>query len=433
VSVVVIGLSHRTTPVELLERMAVPPAGLTKALHTLQRSENLAEVAVLSTCNRTEVYARCTRFHPAVEEVRNFLTDLAGSDPDVFADHLYTYHDDAAITHLFGVAAGLDSMIVGEGEILGQVREAWLAAEREGTVGQSLSTALRQAVEVGKRSRTETAIGRHAVSVSSAAVAVAAERLNGLEGRRVLVIGAGDVGEGMAVALSGAGVQEIVVANRTPERAEALAARIGGRAIALEDVHDHISEADLLLASTGAADVLVERGDIETAMTRRDGRALLIVDVAVPRNIDPGVAQVFGVTLLDIDDLKAFAAQSLEHRRQEIGRVRDIINEELDRFREERSAREVAPLIAALRRRAEQLRQAELERHRSRLAPLDPAARATVEAVTRGLVNKLLHDPTVGVKRAAGSVRGELYADALAELFDLDEVLGLVERPTDEG
>ena len=432
-SVVVIGLSHRTTPVELLERMAVPPAGLTKALHTLQRSENLAEVAVLSTCNRTEVYARCTRFHPAVEEVRNFLTDLAGSDPDVFADHLYTYHDDAAITHLFGVAAGLDSMIVGEGEILGQVREAWLAAEREGTVGQSLSTALRQAVEVGKRSRTETAIGRHAVSVSSAAVAVAAERLNGLEGRRVLVIGAGDVGEGMAVALSGAGVQEIVVANRTPERAEALAARIGGRAIALEDVHDHISEADLLLASTGAADVLVERGDIETAMTRRDGRALLIVDVAVPRNIDPGVAQVFGVTLLDIDDLKAFAAQSLEHRRQEIGRVRDIINEELDRFREERSAREVAPLIAALRRRAEQLRQAELERHRSRLAALDPAARATVEAVTRGLVNKLLHDPTVGVKRAAGSVRGELYADALAELFDLDEVLGLVERPTDEG
>ena len=432
-SVVVIGLSHRTTPVELLERMAVPPAGLTKALHTLQRSENLAEVAVLSTCNRTEVYARCTRFHPAVEEVRNFLTDLAGSDPDVFADHLYTYHDDAAITHLFGVAAGLDSMIVGEGEILGQVREAWLAAEREGTVGQSLSTALRQAVEVGKRSRTETAIGRHAVSVSSAAVAVAAERLNGLEGRRVLVIGAGDVGEGMAVALSGAGVQEIVVANRTPERAEALAARIGGRAIALEDVHDHISGADLLLASTGAADVLVERGDIETAMTRRDGRALLIVDVAVPRNIDPGVAQVFGVTLLDIDDLKAFAAQSLEHRRQEIGRVRDIINEELDRFREERSAREVAPLIAALRRRAEQLRQAELERHRSRLAALDPAARATVEAVTRGLVNKLLHDPTVGVKRAAGSVRGELYADALAELFDLDEVLGLVERPTDEG
>ena len=206
-SVVVVGLNHRTTPVELLERMAVPPADLPKALHALQRSENLAEVALLSTCNRTEVYARCTRFHPAVEEVRNFLADLAESDPDVFADHLYTYHDDAAVAHLFGVAAGLDSMIVGEGEILGQVREAWLVAERENTVGQSLSTALRQAVEVGKRSRTETGIGRHAVSVSSAAVAVAAERLNGLEGRRVLVLGAGDVGEGMAVALSGAGVQ----------------------------------------------------------------------------------------------------------------------------------------------------------------------------------------------------------------------------------
>ena len=431
-SVVVIGLSHRTTPVELLERMAVPAAGLSKALHTLQRSENLAEVAVLSTCNRTEVYARCTRFHPAVEEVRNFLTDLAGSDPDVFADHLYTYHDDAAVAHLFGVAAGLDSMIVGEGEILGQVREAWLAAEREGTVGQSLSVALRQAVEVGKRSRTETEIGRHAVSVSSAAVAVAAEQLNGLEGRRVLVIGAGDVGEGMAVALSGAGVAEIIVANRTPERAEALADRIGGRAIALDAVADHIVQADLLLASTGAADVLVERADIEAAMSRRGDRALLIVDVAVPRNIDPGVGQVFGVTLLDIDDLKAFAAQSLEQRRQEIGRVRAIINDELDRFRDERSAREVAPLVAALRDRAEHLRLAELDRHRTRLAGLDPAARETVEAVTRGLVNKLLHDPTVRVKRAAGSARGELYADALAELFDLDEVPGLVERPTDE-
>jgi glutamyl-tRNA reductase len=432
VSVVVIGLSHRTTPVELLERMAVPAAGLTKALHTLQRSENLAEVAVLSTCNRTEVYARCTRFHPAVEDVRNFLTDQAGSDPDAFADHLYTYHDDAAIAHLFGVAAGLDSMIVGEGEILGQVREAWLVAEREGTVGQALSVAMRRAVEVGKRSRTETEIGRHAVSVSSAAVAVAGERLNGLDGRRVLVIGAGDVGAGMAIALSGAGVGEVIVANRTPEHAQQLADRVGGRAIGLDAVADTIVDADLLLASTSAADVLIERSDIELAMTRRDGRALLVVDVAVPRNIDPGVAQVFGVTLLDIDDLKAFAAQSLEQRRQEIGKVRLIINEELDRFRIERSAREVAPLIAALRGRAEDLRTAELERFRSRLSGLDAGARETVEALTRGLVNKLLHDPTVRVKSAAGSAQGELYADALAELFGLDDVAGLVERPADE-
>jgi glutamyl-tRNA reductase len=421
VSLVVIGLNHRTTPVELLERMAVPPAELAKALHTLERSDNLAEVAVLSTCNRTEVYARCTRFHPAVEDVRHFLTDQSGLDPDTIADHLYTYHDDAAVAHLFGVAAGVDSMIVGEGEILGQVREAWQVAEREGMIGQLLSRVFRQSVEVGKRARTETGIGRHAVSVSSAAVAVAGERLGGLDNRRVLVIGAGDVGTGMTIALNGAGVGEIVVANRSRDRAVELAERVGGRAIGLDGVRDALVGADVLLASTGATDVLLERSEIEAAMARREGRALLIVDIAVPRNVDPGVGQVFGVTLLDIDGLKAFAAQSLEQRRQEIGKVREIITAELDRFRLERSAREVAPLISSMRARAEELRGAELERFRSRLAALDPDERDAVDALTRGLVNKLLHDPTVRIKDAAGTAQGEAYADALAALFGLED------------
>jgi glutamyl-tRNA reductase len=421
VSLVVIGLNHRTTPVELLERMAVPPPELAKALHTLERSDNLAEVAVLSTCNRTEVYARCTRFHPAVEDVRHFLTDQSGLDPDTITDHLYTYHDDAAVAHLFGVAAGVDSMIVGEGEILGQVREAWQVAEREGMIGQLLSRVFHQSVEVGKRARTETGIGRHAVSVSSAAVAVAGERLGGLDNRRVLVVGAGDVGTGMAIALNGAGVGEIVVANRSRERAAELAARVRGRAIGLDTVRDALVDTDVLLASTGAPDVLLERSEIEAAMSRRDGRALLIVDIAVPRNVDPGVGQVFGVTLLDIDGLKAFAAESLDQRRQEIGKVREIVTEELDKFRLERSAREVAPLISSMRARAEELRGAELARFRSRLAELDDDERAAVDALTRGLVNKLLHDPTVRVKDAAGTARGELYADALAALFGLED------------
>jgi glutamyl-tRNA reductase len=432
VSLVVIGLNHRTTPVELLERMAVPPPELAKALHTLERSDNLAEVAVLSTCNRTEVYARCTRFHPAVEDVRNFLTDQSALDPDTIADHLYTYHDDAAVAHLFGVAAGVDSMIVGEGEILGQVREAWQVAEREGMIGQLLSRVFRQSVEVGKRARTETGIGRHAVSVSSAAVAVAGERLGGLDDRHVLVVGAGDVGTGMAIALSGAGVREIVVANRSPERASELAARVGGRAIGLDQVRDALVETDLLLASTGAGDVLLERAEIEAAMARRGGRALLIVDIAVPRNVDPGVGQVFGVTLLDIDGLKAFAAQSLEQRRQEIDKVRTIITEELDKFRLERSAREVAPLISSMRARAEELRAAELERFRTRFAGLDPAEREAVDALTRGLVNKLLHDPTVRIKDAAGTAQGELFADALAALFGLEDASEPASAPEPE-
>jgi glutamyl-tRNA reductase len=420
-SLVVVGLNHRTVPVSLLERVAVAPEALPKALQSLTRREHLAEVVLLSTCNRTEVYAHATLFHPAMQDVRDFLADMSGVDPDEFADLLYAYHDDAAVAHLFGVAAGLDSMIIGEGEILGQVREAWLTAERENADGPRLSRVFRQAIEVGKRARTETAIGRHPVSVSSAAVALAQSRLGSLDGRRVLLVGAGEMGEGMALALAGAGAQEIVVANRTLARGQTLAERVGGRAIRLEAVPAALVECDVVLVSTGGSDLLVERSQIETVMATRGGRALLIVDVGVPRNIDPGAGEVFGITLLDIDDLRALGEQSLAQRRQEIGKVRDIIAEELDRHRFERTAREVAPLVTELRARAEELRQVELGRHRAKLAALDPATRELVEAITQGVVNKLLHAPTVRVKDAAGSARGELYADALAELFELPE------------
>ena len=338
-SLVVVGLNHRNAPVDLLERMAVPARALPKALHTLTAREHLAEAVLVSTCNRTEVYARTTLFHPGIDDVRHFLADTAGLDPDALADLLYTFHDDAAVAHLFAVAAGLDSMIIGEHEILGQVREAWRIAEHEGTTGPLLSRTFRQAIEVGKRARTETEIGRHAVSVSSAAVTLAAERLGSLEGRRVLVLGAGEMGESMAIALAGAGVGEIVVANRTPSRGRALAERVGGRAVGLDEVPDVLVTTDVLLSSTGAEDVLIERADIELVMQRRDGRALLVVDVAVPRDVDPGVAQVFGVTLLDIDALRALGEQSLQQRRAEIGRVREILTAELERYRAERSMR----------------------------------------------------------------------------------------------
>ncbi|MEX2254335.1 MAG: glutamyl-tRNA reductase, partial [Acidimicrobiia bacterium] len=276
-SLVVVGLNYRTAAVDLLERMTVPAPGLAKALHDLAGREHLTEVVLLSTCNRTEVYVKTTRFHDGIDDVRHFLAESSGLDPDALAEQLYTYHDDAAIAHLFGVASGLDSMIIGESEILGQVRESWETAEREGTTGQLLSRTFRHAIEVGKRSRTETAIGRHAVSVSSAAVRVAAEALGSLEGRRVLLLGAGDVGEGMALALSGAGVEEIVVANRSRARGQQLAARVGGRAVPLDHVFDALVSCDVLLASTGAPGTLIERGDMEAVMQRRDGRAILVV------------------------------------------------------------------------------------------------------------------------------------------------------------
>lgn len=421
-SVIVVGLNHRTAPVDVLERVTVPAPQLVKALDALATSEHLAEVVVLSTCNRIEVYARANLFHPAVQDVVEFLADQSSLTPDALADHVYTYYDDAAIVHLFGVAAGVDSMIVGEGEILGQVREAWLVAEAEGRAGSMLSRIFRHAVEVGKRSRTETAIGRHAASVASAAVALAGRTLGSLEGKRVLVLGAGDVGEGTALALGGAGVSEVTVANRTGARAHELARRVGGRAIPLDDVADQMVATDVLLCTTSSPDVILERDDVEQVMARRDGRALLIVDVAVPRDVDPGVRQVFGVTVLDIDDLKAFAEQSLEQRRREVTKVRGIVAEEIERLQIERNAREVAPVITALRRHADAVREAELQRFAARLASLTPEQRAAVEALTEGIQNKLLHEPTIRLKDSAGTGRSMLHADALAFLFDLPEL-----------
>jgi glutamyl-tRNA reductase len=419
VSLLVVGLNHRTVPVELLERMTVPEDRLAKALHDLSAREHLLEVVLLSTCNRTEIYARCTHFHAAVGDVRDFLAAHSGADPDEFADHLYTYYDEAAVGHLFSVAAGLDSMIVGESEILGQVREAWQTAVREQTAPQLLSRMFKHAVESGKRVRTETGISRHPVSIPSAAVAVASEQLGDLDGARVLVVGAGQMGSGLASTLRSRGVLDVVVANRTFERAEHLAATIGARAIPLVDIADTLVDTDVLLTSTASSEVLIERAMVEMVMACRDGKPLLVLDVALPRDVDPGVGDIPDVTLLDLDDLKEYAQRSAERRRGEIGKVRSILAAEIERYRVERAAREVGPLVASLRDSAEDMRRGELERFRAKLAKLDPDARELVEAITQGVVNKLLHEPTVRVKEAAGTPRGDYYADALASLFDL--------------
>jgi len=420
VSFVVVGLNHRTVPLPVLERVTVPPALVPKALRDLAGREHLAEVALLSTCNRTEVYACCTKFHPGVGDASEFLAEQAGMRAADLAEHIYSYYDEAAVAHLFGVAAGVDSVILGEGQILGQVRDALKVAEAEGSAQQSLSRVFRHAIEVGKRSRAETGIGRGAVSLSSAAVALATERLGTLVERRVLVLGAGEMGEGMARSLAGSGVAEVVLAGRGTERATELATRVGGRAIPIDRLPQALVSADLVLTSTGATEVVIAQDDVELAMQRRLGRPLLIVDIAVPRDVDPGVADVAGVTLLDMDDLKAFAEHSMDRRRREVARVRRIISAELERLRTERTAREVAPLVSALRSRGEDIRLAELERFRSKLEAVDPKTAEAIEALTRGIVAKLLHEPTVRVKEAAGSGRGELYADALSALFDLD-------------
>lgn len=403
----------------MLERVTVDGARLVKALHDVAARDNISEAVILSTCNRTEIYAVAERFHGAYRDIRDFLAELAFLPPEEFADHLYVHYDELAVDHLLSVASGLDSAVVGEHEILGQVRDAWELARQEGVAGAQLNMLFRHAVEVGKRARAETGIARNIASVSSAAVAMASDRLGGLEDRKILVLGAGEMAEGMVRSLAGRGVDEVLVANRTWDRAVELAERIGGRAIRLIDVDAALTEVDLLLTSTGASSIIIEHSDLEAAVARRAGRRLLIVDVAVPRDVDPAAGSLAGVTLLDMDDLRAFAEVGMAERRREVAAVRAILDEEVERYLAVASAREVAPLVSALHQKAEQVRAAEVERFARRFGELDEEQRRAIEALTKGIVAKLLHDPTVGLKEAAGTAKGERLADAVRDLFDL--------------
>lgn len=420
-SVVVVGLSHRTAPLDLLERMAVPEERLPKALGDLVARDFVSEAVVLSTCHRVEVYAVAERFHGAMADVRHFLSELSFVPPEEFADHLYVHYDDAAASHLFAVAAGLDSVVLGESQILGQVRDAWERARAEGAAGARLSQLFRQALEVGKRARSETAIARGITSLSQAAVTLASERLSGLADRTVVVLGAGEMGAGLVAGVAEADVpgSNVTVANRTWTRAEQLAERAGGRAVTLEGLTEALASADLLLTSTGSSTVVLTAPVLEGALAGRRDQPLLIVDLGMPRDVDPAVADLPGVSLLGLADVEAFVEARLDERRREVLPVQAIVDEEVDRWVEAVTARHATPTVSALRQRAEEIRLAELARYRNRLAHLEPREREAVEAMSRSLLAKLLHDPTVRLKDAAGSPKGDRLAGALRELFDL--------------
>ena len=417
-SIVVIGVNHRTAPIDLLERVSVSGPELAKAITGLVSRANIREAAVLSTCNRTEVYAVAERFHGAYADIRDFFCELGGMQPDELHPHLYSQHDDAAVSHLFEVAAGLDSAVLGESEILGQVRSAWEIAQAEGGTKATLNLLFRHAIETGKRARTETSIGRHTASVSHAAVEMAHERLGGIAGRRVLVVGAGEMGEGIAVALVGAGATDITVTNRTQARAAQLAQRVSGNIVPFSQLGAALREADVLLTCTGAGTIII---DHELVVAARLGISspLLVVDIAVPRDVAADVEQAPDVTLLNLDHLRDWAARGIALRAAEADRVRSIVGEEVERFGLEATARQAAPLVAQLHEKADHVRLAELERFANRLASLEPAQREAVEAVTKGIVAKMLHQLSVRLKDDAGTPQGERNAAAVRDLFDL--------------
>ena len=419
-SILVVGVNHRSGPLALLERVTIAPDHLAKAVTGLAQRDNVREAVILSTCNRTEVYVVAELFHGAYGDVRDLLCELGDLGVDELTPHLYSQHDTAAATHLFEVAAGLDSAVLGEGEILGQVRSAWDVAQREGASRSTLNQLFRNALAAGKRARSETGIARGTASISHAAVEMLTDIVGDLSGRRVLVIGAGSMGEGVAVALRRAGGAEILVANRTAERGSALAERVDGVAVGFDRLPEAVSAADVIIVGTGSGEAVLTHSLVAGARAgRAANRPLHIVDIGVPRNVDPSVAELAGVALSDLDDLRDWADRGLSHRAAEAERVRVIVGEEVERFLVESTARQAAPLVASMRRAAEQVRAVELERFAARFADLGDAEREAVDSLTRAIVAKLLHEPSVRLKAQAGTPQGERNAAAMRDLFDL--------------
>jgi glutamyl-tRNA reductase len=420
VPVFVVGANFRSAPLELLERLAIDAERRPKALAGLLDLEHVHEAVVVSTCNRVEVYTAISRFHGAAADVRRFLADLHGLAIGEFAHHLYDYYEERAVQHLFAVAAGVDSMVVGEAQILGQVREAFQAARDERTVGPVLSTLFARAIKVGRRARSETGIAAGVRSTVTVGLRVAAGQLDGLAGRRVLLVGAGGVARLAGRALREAGAGELVVANRTPAAGAALARSLDGRAVPLDRVADELALADLVVAATAGTSPTVTTGAVTAALARRASTGpLVVLDLGVPRDVEPEVRSLPGVVLADLDALRA-VLETDDGPRREVERVRALIAEETGAFMGGQREARLAPTIRVLRARAEQVRQQELAKASARLAGLDERQRAAVEAVTRGLVNKLLHDPMVRGKSLAARPDGDLYVAALRELYGLE-------------
>jgi glutamyl-tRNA reductase len=425
-SVLVVGISHNSAPVHLLEQVAVDRDGLHKLIQDASGCEHVTEATAIATCNRLEIYADVDRFHGSVEDVSRLLVDRAGQSTAEILPHLYVHYDDGAVSHLFQVAAGLDSMAVGEGQILGQTREALRLGQELGTVGPALNVLFQQALRVGKRSRAETDIDRAAPSLVSAALDRSEDAVGGVAGKRVLVVGAGSMAGLATATVARLGAAEITVANRSAERAARLAGEYGGRPAPLGDLAVELGRADVVIACAGATGVLVSMEMVAAA--RPDLRPISIIDLALPHDVDPAVAALPGVTLINLADLAAELHESDAGR--EVQEVRRIVTQEVTAFLSARRQASVTPTVVALRSMATSVVEAEMERLAGRLPDLDDASREEVLQAVRRVADKLLHQPTVRVKELANETGAVSYAAALAELFALDpDAVDAVTRP----
>ncbi|MGO9775716.1 MAG: glutamyl-tRNA reductase [Terracidiphilus sp.] len=397
-SLVLIGVNHKTAPIEVRERIAISRDDLPETTRALAAVPGVAECMIVSTCNRVEILAAV---EPDAAGLAGFLQRHFGLDPALLAPHLYEHRDQEAVRHLFRVAASLDSMVVGEPQILGQVKEAFAVARAAGTVGGQLEHLLQSTFAAAKRVRTETEIGSNSVSIASVAVELARKIFGSLQGRTVFLVGAGKMSELAARHLVRQGAGAILVTNRTLERARRMAESFAGQVIPFEQLYDAASQADIVISSTGAPYPIFRREHGQAFLHRRRNRPMFFIDIAVPRDVDPAMGKLEGIFVYDIDDLQAVAAAHMVERSREATDAEALIAAEVERFHQRLLTVNVAPAIVALQQQAEEIRQAELKRAQARLTSLNAEQMTVVEALTRSLVNKFLHPPMQALKQAA--------------------------------
>ncbi len=418
-SVLIVGASHRSASVELLEQLALGEEAAAKLAQAALDTPHVSESLVLATCNRVEIYADVDRFHGGVEDLTKLLLDKAGAAADAVLPALYVHYDEAAVAHIFTVATGLDSMVVGEAQILGQLKDALISGQRGETIGPTLNSLFQQALRVGKRAHAETAIDKAGQSLVTVALHDAAEVIGPVEGARVVIVGAGSIAALSAASVRRAGAASIVVVSRTRLHAERVAASVSGQTAALTDLVGQIAQADIVISCTGATGTVIDAETVAEALTvRTAGAPLALIDLALPHDIEPGAADLPGVALISLRGL----AESVHHgpAQEDVCAVRAIIADEVTAFLAARAAARVAPTVVALRSMATGVVADELDRLWGRLDDLTPGQRVEIAAAVRRVADKLLHEPTVRVKQLADRAPTSTYADALAELFALD-------------
>lgn len=429
----VLGINHKTAPVELREKVSLDGERCATLSRELIGDSGIMEVVPLSTCNRTEIYVVASRPGVGRREVLTALSGAAAVDSRELDKCSYFHEGEIAVGHLYKVASSLDSLVVGEAQILGQIKTAYHAAHENETTSVLLNRLFRHSLEVGKRVRTETKIGENPVSVSSVAVEMVKKVFEDLEGRTVMLLGAGKMTDLTATHLVSNGVGSFIVSNRTFSKAEEMAAKLGGTPVRFEDIADYLPLADIVISSTGAPHYVLHKGTVKKAMEKRHNKPIFFIDIAVPRDIDPGVNNVYNAFLYDIDDLNEVARENAAAREKEARRAEHIIAEEVDDFMSWLSSLDVVPTIMALREMAEEIKSGELAKTFSRFDDgLSQKERNHIEAMASAIVNKILHSPTVELKRAANERGGYLYVESMRRLFKLNGSAGSFSKESEE-